>query len=280
VIKTGGYKAKSISWGDFKLDGGAMFGVVPKTLWSKKIPADQNNMIPMKARGLLLSGHGKNILIDIGIGNKEDDVFLERYNIESISSSEKILSSFHISPDEITDVLITHLHFDHCGGSTCCKDGNIVPTFKNAKYYIQKKQFDSAVSGKARDRASYFERNYMPVVRNNQVIFLDGEEKNIIKNIDIKISNGHTIAQQLFLIKDKENPLFYCGDIFPTSAHIPPRWVMAYDNMPEVSMSEKEILLKQAVEENWIMFFEHDPVIAASKIKYQNRKYVIGEVKL
>lgn len=273
-MNIGGYKIRSIDWGDFTLDGGSMFGVVPKSLWEKKIPPDANNQILMKTRGLLLSGNNKNILIDLGIGNKEDISFLKRYNAK-IKTQEDVLKSYRLNKDDITDIFITHLHFDHCGGATVIDGKKIKPAFKNATYYIQKKQWDSAIAGEARDNASFFKNNFLPI--KNRVLFLDGDGDEIVKNISVITTNGHTISQQHPIIRDENNTLFYCADIFPTSAHISPRWLMAFDNLPETAMKEKELILEKAAKENWIMFFEHDPEISACKIKKENNKFRISE---
>ncbi|MCB9494150.1 MAG: MBL fold metallo-hydrolase [Desulfobacteraceae bacterium] len=274
---SGGYKISSIEWGDFKLDGGAMFGVVPKNLWSQKIPSDEQNMIPMKARGLFLEGHNRKILIDLGTGSKDNDNFKKRFAIKNVKSPSEALKTFGLSPEEITDVIITHLHFDHCGGSTIDFKGKTYPAFKNAKYHIQKNQWNSAVSGKSRDSASFLTQNFLPLFENGNIVFADGENDLDLKNISLKITSGHTFFQQHPLIEDNINPVFYCGDIFPTSAHISPKWVMAYDNHAEKSVEEKRQLLEQAVEENWIMFFEHDPLIAACRIEKKGRSFEISE---
>lgn len=275
---SGGYKIRTIEWGDFKLDGGAMFGVIPKTLWSQKIPADEQNMIKMKARGLFLDGNWKKILIDLGTGSKDDENFKKRFAVKNVKSPAQALKPFGTSPEEITDVIITHLHFDHCGGSTIIIDNKIIPSFKNAKYHIQKNQWESAVSGKSRDSASFLDQNFIPLFEKNNIVFTDGEKNPGLKNISLKITSGHTSFQQHPLIEDKINPVFYCADIFPTSAHISPKWVMAYDNHAEKSVEEKKQLLEKAAKENWIMVFEHDPFIAACRIVKKGKNFEIAEI--
>lgn len=273
----GDYKINTIEWGDFKLDGGAMFGVVPKPLWEKKIPSNKKNRIPMKARGLLLQGDNKNILIDLGVGIKEDEIFQKRYETENIYNADNVLSKFDLKASDITDVFITHLHFDHCGGATQIKNGKAVPVFENAKYYIQKQHWQSAISGEARDNASFFKRNFLPLFESNSLQLIEGNNGLNLKNISVKISNGHTKCQQHPFISDNKTKLFYCADIFPTSAHISPRWIMAYDNQPEITMKEKQEFLEYAVKENWILFFEHDPVIDACRVEKKDGKFIISE---
>lgn len=275
-MNIGGYEISPINWGSFRLDGGAMFGVVPKVLWEKKFPADDKNRILMYSRGLLLQGHNKNILIDLGIGEKEEETFTKRYQVQDIKSHNEKLAGFNLTPDDITDVIISHLHFDHCGGSTLFQK-ELLPTFQNAKYYVQKKQWESALSGKARDGASFFPKNYMPLKENNNLVLIDGEKEELLKNISIKVSNGHTTAQQHPLITGEKSKLFYCADIFPTAAHIEPKWIMAYDNKPETTLKEKRNFLDKAAKENWIMFFEHDPYYSACSIGEKNGKFFISE---
>jgi glyoxylase-like metal-dependent hydrolase (beta-lactamase superfamily II) len=274
---SGGYEINTIEWGDFRLDGGAMFGVVPKPLWEKKIPSDKDNMIPMKARGLFLRGHGRKILIDLGTGEKEDESFKKRFKIKNVKTPEIALKPFGVKPEEITDVIITHLHFDHCGGSTIIKNNKTIPAFENAKYYIQKNQWEQALSENSRDSASFIKQNFLPLSENKKIVFTNGNEESSLKNIYFEVTNGHTAFQQHPLILDSKNPVFYCADIFPTSAHISPKWVMAYDNHSEKSVHEKTRLLEKAAKKNWIMVFEHDPFTGACKIVKKGEKLIISE---
>jgi len=271
-MECGGYKCFAVEMCDFLLDGGAMFGVVPKPLWERKIPADEKNRIPLKARTLLLCGHGRNILVDTGCGTKFSEKELAIYGVTSTRSPDEALSDYSLSTAEITDVILTHLHFDHAGGSTFLKDGVAVPTFPNATYYTQKRQLDWAKSPTMRDRASFFSNNWAPMEKSGQLTVLDGNNLPL-PNIELLFSDGHTCGQQLPLIKDENGALLYCGDLIPTSAHIPVPWHMGYDNQPLVIMAEKERTLKEAVEKNWTLYFEHDPTIAAVTLK-EGRKGV------
>ncbi|VFQ43507.1 MBL fold metallo-hydrolase [Desulfoluna butyratoxydans] len=265
-MEFGGYRCHGVEMCDFLLDGGAMFGVVPKPLWEKKIASDDKNRIPLKARSLLLRGNGRNILVDTGCGTKFSDKELAIYGVTSTRSPDQALSDFGLSTAEITDVILTHLHFDHAGGTTFLKDGKAVPTFPNATYYTQKRQLNWAKHPTLRDRASFFAENWAPMEESGQLTVLDGNTLPI-DGIDLLFSDGHTCGQQLPLIHGEEGALLYCGDLIPTSAHIPVPWHMGYDNQPLLIMSEKENVLKQAVAGNWTLFFEHDPAIAAATVK-------------
>jgi glyoxylase-like metal-dependent hydrolase (beta-lactamase superfamily II) len=277
-LKIGNYSVHPISWSDFSLDGGAMFGVVPKPLWSEKIVPYDDNSIPMKAKGLLLKGdNNKNILIDLGIGTKENEKFIKRYRCSNIKSPEQALEKVNLKPEQITDVILTHLHFDHSGGATVLEKSEPVPAFKNAKYYISENQWENALSKDARDNPSFFEKNFLPLEKNNQVVFTSEKSGDFSENIKLIFTNGHTPGQQHPLIYDEKTTLFYCGDIFPTSAHLMPRWVMAFDNFPETSMNEKKQLLEKAAHENWILFFEHDPYNDACTIEKKNNRFNISE---
>ncbi|MBU1052369.1 MAG: MBL fold metallo-hydrolase [Proteobacteria bacterium] len=277
-MKFGNYDCFSIELGDFVLDGGAMFGVVPKILWEKKIPADKNNFIPMKARSLLIQGNGKNILVDNGPGSKLSEKMKSIYKINDQTTDIKaILSKHQLTCDDITDVIITHLHFDHAGGSTIIIDNDIVPTFPAAKYYIQKSQFEAAINPGIKEAGSYFEENFLPLEKSGVLVILDGPAE-LFDGIEILISNGHTPGQQHPLVKGKEDSLFYCADLIPTSAHIPIPWHMAYDNEPLSILDEKQEILSKAILENWILFFEHDPVVAAASVKKGDKGITIDKV--
>ena len=274
-MRFGDYECFAVETGKFELDGGAMFGVVPKILWKRKIPADNTNLIPMQARSLLIQGKGKNILVDTGIGNKLSEKLTKIYKVDLDSANiDTSLSKLGLTRSDITDVIITHLHFDHTGGSTCFKNNKVVPTFQNATYYIQKKQWEIANNPSVRDRASYMKENFMPLEKAGVLKLIDGPEK-IFKGIELIVTEGHTPGQQHPLIKGKTKHLFFCADLIPTSAHLPVSWNMAYDNYPMLLIEEKKKLLSKALKENWILFFEHDPDIAAASIRQGEKNIII-----
>jgi glyoxylase-like metal-dependent hydrolase (beta-lactamase superfamily II) len=276
-VKFGNYECSSVELGDFVLDGGAMFGVVPKTLWEKKIPADENNLIPMKARSLLIRGNGKNILVDTGPGKKLPEKMKKIYGISDNSTDvNSALLKQGLTSNDITDVIITHLHFDHTGGSTAIKSGRIIPAFPNARYYIQKSQFEAAMNPGPGDTSSYTKDDFLPLEESGVLTMLDGPGI-LFPGIEIIVTAGHTPGQQHPIVKGEKASLFFCADLVPTSAHIPLAWHMAYDNYPLTIMREKETLLLKSLKENWIAFFEHDPVIAAASLKYDKKNIVIDK---
>jgi glyoxylase-like metal-dependent hydrolase (beta-lactamase superfamily II) len=270
----GNYDVTMIDAGRYKLDGGAMFGVVPRTLWQKENPPDEKNRITMSLNTLLLVGDGKIILVDTGVGDKFTDKFREIYAIDySEHSLVKSLLQHNIQPENVTDVILTHLHFDHVGGSTYYdNDGNLKLQFPNATHYVQKKQLEWAQKGFAKDRASYLSENIQPLIDSGQLKVLSGAEE-LFKDVELILSDGHTVAQQLVLIRGNGKNLLYSADLIPMTAHIPLPWVMAYDLYPVTSIQEKEEILKKAVAENWMIFFEHDPRTYCGTVEEGDRGY-------
>ncbi len=272
----GGYELKVIETGSFALDGGAMFGVVPKPLWQKTNPPDELNRITLNARNLLLSSSSQNILIDTGIGSYWDEKFIKIYGVDySEYTQKKSFEQNGIDPEKITDVILTHLHFDHTGGSTYFKDDKWQPTFPNATYHVQKKHFDWALNPSDRDKASFIKERFMPLM--NEGILKLWEEKTFNDSIELIEVNGHTFHQQLVKISDSSNTLLYCGDLMPTSSHIPVPYVMGYDLQPLVTVNEKKEILPRAVEENWMLFFEHDAFGVASTVAQTDRGFAMKE---
>ncbi len=257
-MRIGNYELYAIETGTFALDGGAMFGVVPKTLWEKAIAPDEKNRIPMAARALLLVGDGRKILIDVGNGSKMNEKLATIYKIDS--SKNDLISSLkklNIAPSDITDVILTHLHFDHCGGSTYRDDKDVKPTFPNAKYYVQREHWEWAQKPTERDRASFFPEDFMPLHERGQLHFTEGEGE-ILPGISCRICNGHTTALQAPLVSDGKNSVLYVADLMPTIAHASLPWIMGYDLRPLVTLEEKRRILNEAVDGNWTLFFEHD----------------------
>ena len=258
-MQIGNYKLHVIETTGFGLDGGAMFGVIPKPLWSKAYAEpDEKNRIPLTARLLLIESDEKKILIDTGIGNKYDEKFSKIYDVDLLKTPVEIgLKLKGFSTDDITDVLITHLHFDHAGGTTEIIGGEIQPVFKNAKYYVQKDQYDWAMKPTPKDRASFMNENYLPLKEEGLLELMDGEGE-IFPGITNHLVHGHTKAMQMFKISDNKESLLYITDLCPTHAHIGAAYHMGYDNFPLTVLEEKEKFLPQAYEEKWKIFFEHD----------------------
>jgi glyoxylase-like metal-dependent hydrolase (beta-lactamase superfamily II) len=272
-MKIGEFQLYSIVTSEFRLDGGAMFGIIPKPLWERKAPPDDRNRIKMVTRSLLLVSDKKRILVDTGNGNKWQEKFREIYEIDtSVKNLDSSLARVGLSTDDITDVLCTHLHFDHAGGNTSIKEARIVPTFPNADYWIQNENWELANSPNEKDQGSFMEADWAVLAENDMVNLVDGKEA-FIPGIEIILTYGHTTGQMHPLISDESKTLLYCGDLIPMSAHIPLPWVMAYDIQPVVTIHEKKQHLSRAVDENWILFFEHDPELQACTVQFDGKHY-------
>ena len=260
--KIGPYICDLLETGAFALDGGAMFGVVPKTLWQKTNPTDSQNRIAMALRVLLIQSRDKKILIDSGIGDKWDEKYQKIYRIDhSRHTLEKALADKNLKTTDITDVILTHLHFDHAGGTTYKEGETLKLTFPNATHYVQKEQWTWANHPVEKDRASFLRENIEPLGK-GKLKLLKGPCE-IFPGIHILVSHGHTQSQQVVKITDGKKTIFYCGDLIPTSSHVPIPYIMSYDNLPLVIMEEKRTILEQAARENWILCFEHDPKVPA-----------------
>ncbi len=278
-VKIGSYTLYPIETGRFALDGGAMFGVVPKTLWSRSQPADEKNRITLAARCLLLiHDDGRKILIDNGIGHKYDEKFASIYRVDHAHSSiVSSLGQLDLAPGDITDIILTHLHFDHAGGSTQrLSDGRVTPTFPNARYYVQRRHLDHARRPVEKDRASFLVDDYEPVFQSGAGVLLDGPDCPL-PDIRFFIANGHSPYQQLPIISDGQTTVFFCGDLIPTSTHVNIPYVMAYDNQPLVTIAEKKEILGKAFDENWILFLEHDPGMTAVTVRRDEKGYHFGD---
>lgn len=276
-MRFGQYDCFCVETDLFFLDGGAMFGVVPKNLWERKIPADSANRIPMQARSLVIRGSGKIILVDAGVGNNISEKFRKIYGMAqaSVSMAER-LRAFGLCPEDITDVFLTHLHFDHVGGATHQSAGRMVPAFPRAVYHVQQAQWDLACNPSLRDQSSYLPDNFLPLESHGVLNRIDGPKDDFFDGIDLIVTHGHTRGQQHLLVKGADTSLFFCADLVPTSAHLPIAWNMAYDNEPLVLLDEKQALLARAVEENWVLCFEHDPEVSAAYVTEKNGKPVMG----
>jgi len=251
----------TINTGLFKLDGGAMFGVVPKTLWNKVNPADENNLCTWALRCLLIEEGGKLILVDNGIGDKQDAKFFSHYYLHGDDTLDKSLSSLGYHRNDITDVLLTHLHFDHCGGSIVREGDKLVPAFKNATYWSHQRHWKWATQPNDREKASFLKENILPIEASGQLRFVDETKPVIIPGLSVRMVNGHTDAMMLPQLQYKGKTLVYMADLLPSTGHFPTAWVMAYDMFPLTSLQEKRAFLEEAAAGGYVLFFEHDPKV-------------------
>jgi glyoxylase-like metal-dependent hydrolase (beta-lactamase superfamily II) len=251
----------TIDTGFFKLDGGAMFGVVPKTIWNKTNPADENNLCTWALRCLLVEDEGRLILVDTGIGNKQDERFFSHYYLHGDTSLDSSLAALGFHRDDITDVFLTHLHFDHVGGAVARENERLVPAFKNAVYHSNKQHWDWAVNPNEREKASFLKENIMPIQESGQLQFVPAEDgTQFSSNIQIRFVYGHTDAMMLPLIDYKGRQILYMADLLPSVGHIPLPYIMAYDMFPMKTLTEKKAFLNEAAEKEYVLFMEHDPV--------------------
>jgi glyoxylase-like metal-dependent hydrolase (beta-lactamase superfamily II) len=259
----------TINTGFFKLDGGAMFGVVPKSLWNKINPADENNLCAWALRCLLVEDNDRLILIDNGIGDKQDAKFFSHYYLHGDDTLDTSLAAHGFHRDDITDILLTHLHFDHCGGSIIQEGDKLIPAFKNAVYWSNQQHWDWAVKPNDREKASFLKENILPIQESGQLEFIDiapaanGKLSSSVftENISVRFVHGHTESMMLPQIKYKDKTIVYLADLLPSAGHIPIPYVMAYDMFPLTTLNEKKSFLTEAVANNYILFFEHDAKI-------------------
>ena len=280
-------KLYAINTGYFKLDGGAMFGVVPKSMWNKLNPADENNLCSWAMRCLLIEDGNRLILVDNGMGDKQDAKFFGHYYLHGDDTLDKSLAQYGFHRDDITDVFLTHLHFDHCGGSITRVGNQLIPAFKNAQYWSNEDHWKWATQPNDREKASFLKENILPIKDSGQLKMISGQGEpdgrwpmtdkqinqsggqrptaiahlpsNIINNLSIRFVNGHTNAMMLPQISYKGKTIVFMADLLPSVAHLPIPYVMAYDMFPLTTLNEKKSFLTEAVENDYILFFEHDP---------------------
>jgi len=270
-----------INCGNFKLDGGAMFGVVPKLLWQKTNPADTKNRIEMSSRSLLLENGNRLILIDTGMGNKQSEKFFSHYGRWGDDNLDQSLRQKGFHRDDITDVFFTHLHFDHCGDAIKRNDNGILePAFKNAVFWSHENHWQWATQPNPREKASFLSENILPIEESGQLKLLKGESfllENTPLDFDIILVNGHTEKQMLPVIKHKDNTLVFAADLIPTIGHLPIPYVMGYDTRPLLTMEEKYQFLNLACENNFLLFLEHDPYCELISLKQTEKGVRLGK---
>jgi glyoxylase-like metal-dependent hydrolase (beta-lactamase superfamily II) len=262
-LSIGDFELTAVSDGVYFLDGGAYFGVVPKTLWSKKLPADDKNRVPSGLNSVLVRTGDKTVLIETGMGNKLPEKMAEIYG--QPAQLLENLSARGFAPEDIDLVINSHLHFDHCGWNTVRRNGIAVATFPNAQYYVQEGEWRHAHQ-QQRDAVSYFEENYDPLVQNGQMHLLRGNRE-LIPGISVEIYSGHTRDMQAIRIESQGKTACYISDLIPTSAHLPLNWVMAFDLYPLETITSRQRYYSRAIAENWLTLFTHDPQLAWSYLE-------------
>ncbi|HWV68207.1 MBL fold metallo-hydrolase [Chitinophaga sp.] len=272
-------KLYTIETGFFKLDGGAMFGVVPKTIWNKLNPADENNLCTWAMRCLLIEDGNRLILVDNGIGDKQDAKFFSHYYLHGDATLDKSLAAHGFHRDDITDMFLTHLHFDHCGGSIIRQGERLVPAFKNATYWSNEDHWKWATQPNDREKASFLKENILPIQESGQLKFIDHlEGVNFTENVSIRFANGHTDAMMLPQISYKGKTIVYMADLLPSTGHIPLPYVMAYDMFPLKTLQEKKGFLQEAVDKEYILYLEHDPVNECCVLQQTEKGIRTGEI--
>jgi glyoxylase-like metal-dependent hydrolase (beta-lactamase superfamily II) len=270
-------KVYSINAGHFKLDGGAMFGVVPKSIWHKINPADENNMCSWALRCMLIEDGNRLMLIDNGMGDKQSEKFFSHYYMHGDDTLDKSLAAHGFHRDDITDVFLTHLHFDHCGGSII-KDGDkLVPAFKNASYWSNQRHWKWATEPNDREKASFLKENILPIQESGQLKFIETHQPDFPANIMVRQVFGHTDAMMLPQFQYKGKTIVYMADLLPSAGHIPLPYVMAYDMFPLTTLNEKKNFLEEALANDYVLFFEHDPAIECCTLEMTEKGIRMGK---
>jgi glyoxylase-like metal-dependent hydrolase (beta-lactamase superfamily II) len=278
TLQIGPYRVRFVSGGRFRLDGGAMFGVVPKTIWSRVAPADERNRIRMGMNCLLIEGDGKRVLVDAGSGTKVDAKFRDIYAIERPEGLLDEMGTAGITAEEVDTVALTHLHFDHCGGGTARHpDGIIRPTFPNAHYLVRRQEWEDAHHANERNRASYLSDNYDPLAASGQLILHDGDVE-ILPGVWMKNLPGHTRGHQGVFFDLPGQRALYTVDLVPTVAHLPLAFIMGYDLYPLTTLETKRAILGDATREQWLLLFEHDPEHLAIRVSGEAHRVTFEKV--
>ena len=271
-------KLHVINTGFFKLDGGAMFGVVPKKLWSKTNPANEDNLIDLAMRCLLIEDGNQLILIDNGIGEKQDEKFFGHYYLHGEDSLDSSLDEKGFSTNDITDAFLSHLHFDHCGGSIKRNGEKLIPTFANATYWSNKDHWTWATEPNVREKASFLVENILPIKESGQLKFVDVGMEPPSKQMEIFYASGHTDKMMIPKIRYKNRTVCFMADLLPTTGHIPLPYVMGYDTRPLITMEEKQQFLEEAATNSYVLFFEHDPVHECCTVKKTEKGVRLDQV--
>lgn len=276
-VKLGQFELSIVSDGKFWLDGGSMYGVVPKVMWNKLTPTDDFNRVELSLNCLLIETPEGNVLIDTGVGDKLKDRFKEIYKMDRDITFVESLNRVGFKPENIDFVINTHLHFDHCGGNTIKKDGKLIPTFPNAKYIIQKQEWFDASNPNEKTKASYLKENFIPIKESGQLMLVH-DKYEVLPGIKVFITNGHTQGHQSVLIESGDKKAIYLGDLIPTASHIKIPYIAAYDLFPLAVVEKKKEILEQAIKEKWLLVFEHDPEVVFAYVIEENGKQILEPV--
>jgi len=279
-MKLGAFEIYPVTDGRFRLDGGAMFGVVPRVLWEKCCPADELNRIQLALNPLLIRAHGKNILVDTGLGNKLDTKLQDMFAVDRTPPLYDSLKKHGLTAEDIHMVINTHLHFDHAGGNTAQNDGRgVIPAFPKAKYFVQQGEYEDAVLANERTKASYRQENFTPIAQVHQWEFLNGDT-GLLPGLSVLVTHGHTAHHQAVKIESEGRVALYLGDLIPTVSHLPLPYIMGYDLYPLQTLETKRKVLDRAFQEKWLLIFEHDPRVQMGYVKKDvEGKYFLEEVK-
>jgi glyoxylase-like metal-dependent hydrolase (beta-lactamase superfamily II) len=273
ALSIGDFTVWGLSEGHFLLDGGAMFGVVPKPLWEKKAPADGLNRIKLGLNSVLIKTPGALVLVETGIGTKGGKRLSEIYDVHLEPGLVPSIAAAGFKPEDVDFVINTHLHFDHCGGNTLIAEGGaLAPTFPRARYVLQRAEWEDALHPTERDRSGYPQENFLPLESAGRVHFVEGDAE-IVPGVDVVATPGHTRAHQSVRVRSQGRTLFYLGDLVPTAAHVPLAYVMSYDLFPVETLKTKKKVYEQAIREDWILALVHDPVHYFGRVAASGRKY-------
>ncbi|MCU0358431.1 MAG: MBL fold metallo-hydrolase [Cyclobacteriaceae bacterium] len=267
-----------INTGYFKLDGGAMFGVVPKSIWQRTNPADENNLCTWALRCLLIEDGDRLILIDNGIGDKQDEKFFSHYYLHGNDNLSRSIHSAGFHEDDITDVFLTHLHFDHCGGGVKREGGRLTPVFANARYWTNADHWKWATEANAREKASFLKENILPIKESGQLEFIDLHQESPFESFNIFYASGHTDKMMIPMIRYRNHTVCFMADLLPSVGHLPLPYVMGYDTRPLLTLEEKSRFLSEAADNQYILFFEHDPVNECCTVKQTEKGVRLDEV--